>query len=81
MVVAAHELILRQEMYDAGISFDDVQGVHADAISRAATARLAFGTGDRTFEPSASLRRDQMASLVGRTLNRLGSARFVQAPG
>lgn len=80
MLVAAHELILRQGMYDADISFADVTGVHAGAISRAATAKLVFGTGEGTFEPGRLLRRDQMASLIGRTLNRLGSARWIPAP-
>ena len=81
VLVAAHEFALRQGMYDEGITFDDVTGVHASAISRAATAHLAFGTADGEFQGSRPLRRDQMASLVGRTLNRLGSARYISVPG
>lgn len=80
VLVAAHELILRQPLYDEGVRFDDVDGVHASAISRAATAHLIFGTDTGSFRPATPLRRDQLASLVGRTANRLGSARPLSMP-
>ena len=80
MVVAAHEMILGHDMYDEGVTFDDVRGIHADSISRAATAHLVFGTDDGSFEPARQLRRDQMASLVGRAVNRLASGRGLTTP-
>jgi hypothetical protein len=44
--------------------FDDVSGVHADAIARLAEAGILAGTGPRTFSPQRTLTRGQAASLA-----------------
>ncbi|MBW3659376.1 MAG: S-layer homology domain-containing protein [Actinobacteria bacterium] len=59
---------------------DDETSVHEDAINRAAAAGLASGTSDTTFAPHGSLGRDQMASLVARTLARLSSSGHAAPP-
>lgn len=51
-----------------GPYFDDVSGVHAANVDAAFEAGLVFGRDDGTFRPSASTRRDQMASLLVRFL-------------
>lgn len=42
--------------------------MHRQAIDAAASAGLATGTGPATFSPSATVRRDQMATFVSRLL-------------
>lgn len=79
LLVRAYEYVLRLEMFDRGAEFIDVSGAHADAIGKAATAHLVFGSDSRFF-PDRTLRRDQMAALVGRTLDRVATGRFVLPP-
>jgi hypothetical protein len=46
--------------------FDDVDGVHAEAIARLDRAGIVAGTGPREFSPQRTLTRGQSASLVVR---------------
>lgn len=50
---------------------DDTGGVHEPAINAAALAGLTTGIDDDRFGPSATLRRDQMATFVARLLDLL----------
>lgn len=52
--------------------------VHRAAINQAAAAGLAAGDGGR-FSPGLSVRRDQMATFVARTLDRITRDRPSQA--
>lgn len=53
-------------------SFDDVAGdTHEVNINKAAGAGLTSGTSAGAVSPGAAVRRDQMASFLARTLNRL----------
>lgn len=80
VVVRAYELMLRNEMYDAGVVFDDVSGTHATGISKAATSGLVHGTDSGGFEPGRSVRRDEMVAILGRTLNRMSWTRWLGRP-
>ena len=52
--------------------FEDVStGVHVPAIEAAAERGIVFGRADGTFGPDMPTRRDQMASLIARTLEKL----------
>jgi hypothetical protein len=52
--------------------FGDVAGnTHEENINRAAAAGIAAGTTATTFAPTQNVRRDQMASFIMRTLDRL----------
>jgi hypothetical protein len=51
-----------------GPYFDDVAGVHAGNIDTATELGLMFGRDDGTFGPGRATRRDQMASVLVRTL-------------
>lgn len=50
---------------------DDDSSIHEININKAAEAGFTTGTSATTFSPSASVRRDQMASFVARMLNKL----------
>ena len=80
VVVAIHELILAAGLYDEGVAFDDVSGTHAAAISRAATAGIVRGTSAGTFEPDRTVRRDEIAALLGRAVNRMSWLRTPAPP-
>jgi hypothetical protein len=54
---------------EEGPYFSDVAGVHAGNVDAAFELGLVFGRDDGTFRPSASTRRDQMASLLVRFLD------------
>jgi hypothetical protein len=49
-------------------SFADVAGIHAPAVDCLAWRGIAHGTGYAAFAPAAAVRRDQMATLLARTL-------------
>lgn len=52
-------------------AFDDIDGnVHAQAIDKAAEAGFAEGVAPRSYAPHRTVRRDQMASFLGRVLDR-----------
>lgn len=52
--------------------FDDVaDGVHAAHVDAAFELDLVLGTGDGEFDPGSRTRRDQMASMVTRSLDQL----------
>ncbi len=55
-----------------GPHFDDVSGVHADNIDAAFELGLMVGRGDGAFQPNASIRRDQIASVVTRLFASIG---------
>jgi hypothetical protein len=80
LAVRAYELIVGRELYDGQVTFDDVEGVHAPAISRAATAGLVQGRLDGTFRPHDPVRRDQAASMLARTMNRASWFAWVVLP-
>jgi len=80
VVVRAYELMLQAEMYDAGVEFDDVSGTHATSISKAATSGLVHGTDAGGFEPGRLVRRDEMAAILGRTVNRMSWSRWLGIP-
>jgi uncharacterized lipoprotein YddW (UPF0748 family) len=45
--------------------------VHADAIARLVTAGIVVGTSPTTYSPGSTVRRDQMASFMVRSISRL----------
>ncbi len=53
---------------DGAPTFTDTRPPHEDAIRRLAAADIVQGRGDGTFDPGAAVRRDQLASLVVRTV-------------
>ncbi|MEX2621618.1 MAG: S8 family serine peptidase [Egibacteraceae bacterium] len=57
---------------DAGFGDVAAGNVHAAAVSCAAWYGLAQGTGATTFAPGTSVRRDQMASFIGRLVEQAG---------
>ena len=80
MLVAGYEYALNSRLFDVGVTFTDVRGTHADAISRAATAGIVRGTNEGFFGSLHWMRRDQLASVVGRAANRLGGTAHLAAP-
>ena len=58
------------EVPDAG--FDDVSGVHADAVDCAVWHGLASGRSANTYAPATPVRRDQIATFLARLLTRAG---------
>lgn len=58
--------LLHRPLPAGAARFDDVDGVHADAIHRLAAAGIVEGTGPSTFSPGRTLTRGQAASLVVR---------------
>lgn len=72
IVVRATEWLAQGEIRATGPGFDDTSGhPHATAIDRAAGLRIVSGRSAGTFGPDEPLRRDQAASMVNRTLDRL----------
>jgi hypothetical protein len=62
-------------------AFDDDNGsVHEPAINALASAGLAAGTAPRTFNPNATVRRDQTASFLARTLDHLVAEGLASPP-
>jgi hypothetical protein len=59
---------------------DDAGSPHEDRINRTAEAGIAGGTGPGTFNPSGSVRRDQMASFLARLLDVLVEETPAQPP-
>lgn len=45
-----------------------ILGVHLAQVDCAVAQKIAFGRNDNRYEPAADMRRDQMASLIARTL-------------
>lgn len=73
LLVRAVERATGEELPTGGDGFDDTVGnVHETAIDKLATAEVVRGTGDgSTFEPREPLSRDQMATVLDRTLDLL----------
>ncbi|MEX1176939.1 MAG: S-layer homology domain-containing protein [Nitriliruptor sp.] len=73
LIVRAVEKILGEELPAPRSPFTDVPsgGVHTTAIDKAHAAGLVEGRTATTFEPNEDVRRDQMASFIGRTLELL----------
>ena len=80
VLVGAYEYALNQRLFDAGVTFSDVRGTHADAISRAATAGMVRGTSEGHFGSLHQMRRDQLATVVARAANRLGGTAHLMSP-
>ena len=69
MIVRAVDLVLDEPLPAPAGPFTDTAGsVHEEAIDAAAAAGITHGVTPTTFEPGADTRRDQMASLLARTL-------------
>ena len=56
---------------DTDFFADDVTSVHHPSINALAAQGIVVGRGDRSYHPTASVRRDQMASFTARTLDYL----------
>jgi hypothetical protein len=83
MIVRALDLVLEEPLStpDQGPFVDTAGSTHETAIDRAAEAGIVRGTTPTTFEPNADNRRDQMASMLARTLEVLATEGHVQPPG
>ncbi|HUF31909.1 MAG TPA: S8 family serine peptidase [Acidimicrobiales bacterium] len=80
-LVRAHDLIVDQPMVATGNWFTDDDGhTHEANINKAASAGIAAGTGDGKFSPDATVRRNQMASFIARTLDLLIETGATTAP-
>jgi hypothetical protein len=72
LLVRFHEHVTDQALRERGGHYDDTEGTqHENAIEQATVAGIVAGTGPRTYEPAAPVRRDQLASLITRSLARL----------
>ena len=72
MLQRAHDLAADPPLSAGPDAFDDDNGsVHEPAINGLAAVGIAQGTGNRTFGPDSSVRRDQTASFVIRALEHL----------
>ena len=81
MIVRSLDLVLDEELPAPSGPFTDVPGTtHETAIDAAAEAGIALGVTATTFEPGADTRRDQMASLLARTLELLAAEGHVGPP-
>ena len=81
LLVATYEYLAGQPLATGADRFDDDDtSPHQSLINSAAAAGLVQGTGPRTFEPDADVRRDQMASFLVRMLERLRRAYPKPAP-
>ena len=69
MAVAVLEYVMAGELERPEVAFDDVEGVHADNIRKAAGAGLLRGTSTTTFGPGQDTSRGQMASTLARMLD------------
>ncbi len=58
----------------AGPYFPDVHGVHAGSIDAPHELGLASARTDGSFGPAFEVRRDQLASVLARTYERLAAA-------
>ncbi|MDP9405740.1 MAG: S8 family serine peptidase, partial [Actinomycetota bacterium] len=73
-LVRAVELVEDAGMTAGRDAFDDDDGnVHEPSIDKLAAAGIASGSGNRTYLPSAGVRRDQMASFLARVLERFAA--------
>ena len=71
-LVRAYDELVGDPQPPTRVWFDDVaETTHAAAIGRARDLGLVRGVATVTYEPGASTRRDQMASLLARTLDAL----------
>lgn len=81
MLLQAVEHVLGEELTATDDHFADDDGsVHEENIDKAAEAGLTVGVGPTRFDPRAPVRRDQAASLVGRTLDALVAAGRADLP-
>ena len=73
LIVRAVEEVLQEELPTPRSPFTDVPsgGVHTAAIDAGFAAGLITGQTDTTFNPKGNVRRDQMASFIGRSLELL----------
>ena len=80
MLARAWEFVIGEPLPEGPSVFTDVDGnVHRDNIEAAAAAGLVQGVSETEFAPDASTRREQMASLLARTLDRVAGE--VRVPG
>lgn len=80
-LVRAYELAADAELERVFDEFADDDGsTHEGAIDRAAFAGFAAGTTVSTYAPGASVRRDQMASFLVRTADRLVRDGLMELP-
>jgi hypothetical protein len=71
-LVRAYAEAAPTELLSPAQPFTDVAGnTHESNINKAASAGIAAGTTATTFSPSLDVRRDQMASFIMRTLDRI----------
>ncbi len=71
-LVRTYEVLVDDAAAPSRVWFDDTaDSTHVGSIDRARDLGLVRGTGTLTYEPGASTRRDQMASLLARTLDAL----------
>lgn len=71
-LVRAYEAITGEILAVGPDRFTDDDGlVHEDAINRAAEAAIIVGLSSTTYQPHRDVQRDQAASILARTLNRL----------
>lgn len=75
LMVRAFEFVTERSMGRGDASFDDVEAgsTHAEAIAKIARIGFAKGSTSSTFEPGSSVSRGQMATFLGRMLNRLSA--------
>jgi hypothetical protein len=70
-LVRAAEFAKNQALPAGGDAFDDDNGnAHEANINKVAAAGIASGVGDRRYNPSGVVQRDQMATFMSRVLNR-----------
>lgn len=76
-LVRAIKSLLAEVMPDQGTAFVDVQGtVHASSVDKLAAAGIAESVGSGTrYQPHGPVRRDQMASLLARSVNHVAQTR------
>lgn len=73
-LVRGFEHVTGTSLPTSSSAFPDTGGnPHEPNIAKAAEAGFTAGTSEGTFDPSASVRRDQMASFVARVLDRLAA--------
>jgi hypothetical protein len=71
-LVRSYEFVTEQSVPGSRDHFTDDDGNdHEDSINRAVSAGFAAGFGDGAYRPGASTRRDQMATYLTNTLERL----------
>jgi subtilisin family serine protease len=81
MLVRAHAYVTGQRLPAGPQRFDDIlDSVHRADIEAAAHAGIAHGVSDTRFNPNGTTTRDQMASLLARTLDRIATEIPVRPP-